>query len=804
MKIVYDQFRGIRPRQSRRSLPPGYGQVAENVRARSDDLESWREPGEVQTLAKGSVIQSLFLLARQYWLHWNEDVDVARGPIPPETDDSERTYITGLDRPRMTNVELATVPDDGDPDDGRYPYRTVALGMPAPDTAVTVDQTVSGNLDDEELLVSNGGDLDAGWEQLIGGEAEDSTENVIETEDTTAEGEIDVPFIRMRGSEHEAPVIYRDVGIEGALATRYRVEYGFDHAGHFDMMFVIAADEDGNGIGVSLEARAPFPDYSDSVTTNNAHIRLYAVTNWRNRTSLLSGGGVIDYIQFPAMLRGSGQAIQVDMTFNPDDPDRISLTMSVNVLTDETDDYSVEYTYELDASQFQGGFFAAVTGVEPGSSHGDYVGSLTVAAFGELADGNLTSYVRTFINQFSEESAPSPATSTVNLADGVDTTITIPDAQPADEDFKAYGYRVYRVATGATGSAFLLHTETLYADPDSVAPEELTFVDDKDDEDLGEPLESELFDLPPVDGRNILALPNDVMVMSVGNQVCPSVQGRPHAYPVDYRVTTDYDIVALAAIDTTVYALTESHAYMIIGSNPAQFSMAKIPQAYACVSRRSVAALARYGVVYASPDGLVVVTTSGARLISEPWITKREWEQYRPETLIGVAHDDIYFGFYREVIVGGGGAEIIQGGFVFDPDPDGFGFATLDEWAHGVHVDALTDTLYFTRDDVVYAWEAGSEHLTYTWRGRLERLPYPVAFNCAVVDAEDYEDITARYYGDGQLIGEYTVTGPGVYRIAPLRDGSGRASTYREFELELTGRSRVYAAETGNDVAELS
>ena len=793
MKLVYNIFRGIRPRQSPRSLPTGYAQTATNVRALSDDLESWREPGEEQTLAKGGVIRSLFLMARQYWLHWTEEVEVARGPIPPGTDDSERTYITGLDRPRMTNVALATTGGSG----GAYPYATVALGMPAPDTAVTVDQTVSGNLDDEELLVSNGGDLDAGWEQLIGGEAEDSTENVIETEDTTAEGEIDVPFIRMRGSEHEAPVIYRDVGIEGALASRYRVEYGFDHTGHFDMMFVIAADEDGNGIGVSLEARDPFPDYSDSVTTNNAHIRLYAVSNWRDRTSLLSGGGVVDYNQFPVMLRASGQTIQVDANINPEDPDRVILTMSVDVLTDVADDYSVEYEYELDASQFQGGFFAPVAGVESGSSHGDYIGSLTVAAFGELADGNLTSYVRTFINQFGEESAPSPSTAVVNLAEGVDTTITAPDAQPGDSDFQAYGWRLYRAATGATGSALLFHTETLYADPDNVLASELVVVDTLDDDDLGEPLESELFDLPPVDGRNVIALPNGVMVMSDGNQVCPSVRYRPHAYPVDYRVTTDYDVVALAAINTTVYALTQSHAYMIIGDDPSAFSMAKIPQAYACVSRRSVAALARYGVLYACPDGLVVVNTTGAQLISEPWIKKREWQQFSPESIVAAAHDDIYFGFYDD---GAGG----RGGFVFDPRADGFGFAPLTVWADAVFVDALTDRLYFAQGDVLYSWEGGTGRLDYTWRGRLEQLPRPAAFNAARVDAQDYDDVTARYYGDGELVAERTVTGPSVFRLPPLRDGTGRATTYRDFEVEISGNSRVYSAEVATSVAELS
>ena len=109
MKLVYNIFRGIRPRQSPRSLPTGYAQTATNVRALSDDLESWREPGEEQTLAKGGVIRSLFLMARQYWLHWTEEVEVARGPIPPGTDDSERTYITGLDRPRIGPKEYEAI-----------------------------------------------------------------------------------------------------------------------------------------------------------------------------------------------------------------------------------------------------------------------------------------------------------------------------------------------------------------------------------------------------------------------------------------------------------------------------------------------------------------------------------------------------------------------------------------------------------------------------------------------------------------------------------------------------------------------
>jgi hypothetical protein len=252
-----------------------------------------------------------------------------------------------------------------------------------------------------------------------------------------------------------------------------------------------------------------------------------------------------------------------------------------------------------------------------------------------------TSYVYTFVNDLGEESAPSFASATVLRPDGVSITVTTPTGVPSSVSSE-YGIttkRIYRAATGATGTVFLFVAEIPVGQAD--------YVDSVPDTELGEPLESEDWDLPPDDLRGILALPNGVMVGFRRNQLCLSAQNRPHAWPVRNRLNTDTDIVGIGNIDTTVVIGTESFPYVASGNDPAAYSMAKFEVPQACVSKRSFAYLTGIGVVFASPDGLVAVSGVGqVRNLTETIFTREQWQALEPESIIGIAHDDVYHFYY--------------------------------------------------------------------------------------------------------------------------------------------------------------
>jgi hypothetical protein len=105
-------------------------------------------------------------------------------------------------------------------------------------------------------------------------------------------------------------------------------------------------------------------------------------------------------------------------------------------------------------------------------------------------------------------------------------------------------------------------------------------------------------------------------------------------------------------------------------------TMRELEQPLACISKRSITSNNFRGVVYASPDGLVLVNGEGPQLISGNAKSKRDWEALIPTTLHGYMHDGRYFGFYND-----GAAK----GFMFDlRDPES-GWTDLSFHATAAH-----------------------------------------------------------------------------------------------------------------------
>ena len=399
----------------------------------------------------------------------------------------------------------------------------------------------------------------------------------------------------------------------------------------------------------------------------------------------------------------------------------------------------------------------------------------------EILESGFTSYVFTYVNEYGEESAPSLASRSVQKSGTA--TVTVETATQAPNGYGVERKRLYRAITDAEGTQFLFLEEIPLSQDE--------FADSTDDETLGEPLITQGWSLPPADMRGILALPNGIMVGHTRNEFIPSVQNRPHAYPPEFRLATDYPIVGLGAIDANVVVLTESNPYMVLGSSPDELSMQKVELPQGCVSKRSIASLQGFGVIYASPDGLIGIAGTGQTMnLTEQLFSRREWQRLRPETILGVAHDDRYFGFYED-------EEGNKGGFLVDvKEVQGFGFVPLSTHAQAAYSDTLTDTLYLVVNDEVYAWNEGAQKLTYAWRSPLYQMQYPVGMAYAQIRAVDYNDITFRLYAEGALVQEKVVTGPREF-VIPAVDAA------REWEVELEGTSRVQRFEVAEDPEEI-
>lgn len=434
----------------------------------------------------------------------------------------------------------------------------------------------------------------------------------------------------------------------------------------------------------------------------------------------------------------------------------------------------------------------------------------------------VTSYVFTYVNDLGQESAPSPVADTdfaphpfrtaiyAPSGNGDYNAITVPALSSGVPS--AYGIntvRLYRAATGATGTVFRFVIESAFTGAS------LSLVDNFADTSLGEVLQTELWDLPPDDLQGIIALPNGVVAGFTRNQLCLSVQNYPHAYPVAWRLTTDTDIVGIGNIDTTIVIFTKSFPYLAIGTDPSQYSMTKLETEQAGTSRRSIASILGMGVVGATPDGLFTVLGNGQiQNMTSTLFTRRQWQALVPESITCAVHNDIYFFSYDT------GASNGKGSFALDMKPDGFGLVPLSSHASAAYSDPITDELYLVLDSttkiinallpipdtmptvsgtVIYRFDPddGAGLMMRRYYGKLNLLPRPAAFGFAQVKASDYTNLVLRLFGDGALYYEVVVAGKEAFTL-PVND------EYESFEYELLGTSTVRSVTFAESIDELN
>ncbi len=424
---------------------------------------------------------------------------------------------------------------------------------------------------------------------------------------------------------------------------------------------------------------------------------------------------------------------------------------------------------------------------EGGGTARMYIDNINVTTIPALSDEDgaavFTNYVYTYVNEYGEEGPPSPVSDTIQFPDGGSVVLTFDDAEQPNYNLEngVSFKRIYRAATANGVTSFLF--------VDEIPFEDTTYIDTKEDFELGEELQTVDWDLPPTDGKGVIALPNGVTAMFSKNQLCPSVINRLHAYPVAYRLNFDSNVVAIAPIDTSVVVATETYPYLVVGSDPSQMSSAKFEQRQACVSKRSMVSIRNYGVIYASPDGLVAINGAGGiTLITDAYFSREEWQELEPETIVAFAHDDRYYAYYGDG----------EGGFCFDPRKGGNGLTFLSEWFRTGYSDPKTDMLNLVAEDnELYIWDdlENATKLSFDWTSKNFRLPRAGNFRAYQVRAESYANLTFRFYSNGVLVHTQAVTSEAEKVMPP------NTTTYTE--VRLTGTDRVWQVQCSEEMEEL-
>lgn len=350
-------------------------------------------------------------------------------------------------------------------------------------------------------------------------------------------------------------------------------------------------------------------------------------------------------------------------------------------------------------------------------------------------------YVYTYISTFgavSEESAPSPAAS-ITLA-STTTTVTVSGfatAPVASAGYNITELRIYRSVTSGTTATYL-YVGTVSVNP-TTGVASGSFTDNVAAANLGIQLSSTFYTPPPAALQGLITMPNGILAGFVGNEVWFCEPYLPHAWPASYMMTVGAPIVGLGVFGQTLVVCTTKQPYLITGSQPGAMSQEKVPLPEPCVAKKSITS-DQFGVLYASPNGLVSIAPGTQDVISRPLFTRDEWQAYVPSSMVGVIYQNMYICFYQ---VGSTKAALIL--MRGDTPP----LVTLDVASQAVFVTKSTADVYYVSpvDNGIYQLDADPINNTYyEWMSKTFIFPEPVNFAAAKVQADwAYIGDTAAY-----------------------------------------------------------
>lgn len=266
--------------------------------------------------------------------------------------------------------------------------------------------------------------------------------------------------------------------------------------------------------------------------------------------------------------------------------------------------------------------------------------SLSVTGGGSTTQ-RTTAYVITYVSAFGEEG---PVSNPVVGTGKVDATWTLTLPLPASGDLGAdrnlTKTRIYRTVTGTDGTttfffvAEIAITTTTYADSASDAAIS-----------LNEILSSTSWSGPPSDLQGWVTMTNGMIAGWRDNELWFCEPFRPHAWPAEYTITTEYPIVGLGVLGQTLVVTTQGTLYTATGVAPSNISLVKLPGIVPCTSRGSIVS-APDGVYFSSPQGIIIVSPGGVLNVTKELIRKDKWTSLvKTPTLRAARISSAYYAF---------------------------------------------------------------------------------------------------------------------------------------------------------------
>ena len=327
-------------------------------------------------------------------------------------------------------------------------------------------------------------------------------------------------------------------------------------------------------------------------------------------------------------------------------------------------------------------------------------------------------YVYTFVSAYGEEGPPSEPTLITCPVDS-EVTLSNLDITPAEAANRNITQRkIYRTIVGNSNTSYF-YVATI----DNMV--DTTYVDTIPDDTvaLNNILES-VFWQPPQRMDGWVMMPNGFMVGWYGKTIMFSEPYRPHAWPIEYQVSTEFEVIGMVVWGTALVVGTKSQPYLGQGVTPQSFTTQKMDAVEPCLSRRGMVATVA-GAYYPSLNGLVMVNAGGINVITTDVVTKEEWEDYNPKDIFAAPLGLQYIAFNAP-----------EFGFVFNPTEPKTKLIELDffDQVSAVSTDKYTGNVYIVRASRVFEWDPNTdERLYWQWKSKEFHLPKPVNFGAVKI-----------------------------------------------------------------------
>ena len=346
---------------------------------------------------------------------------------------------------------------------------------------------------------------------------------------------------------------------------------------------------------------------------------------------------------------------------------------------------------------------------------------MTVSAGAGSAPNETRFYTYTFINNFNEEGPPATPVSVTGPGDATFTLSSIDSwfGHPDGAGRNVVTVRIYRTVPSVSG-------ETQFFKVGDITVGTTSYNDNSSDSVVASSVVlPSTYWLPPPDALDgFVVAQNGFVVAWKGRDIFVSEAYRPHAFPPQYKKSVDYDIVGAGVFGDFIVLCTDGAPYLLSGASSSSLTMTKFDTVEPCLFKRSVVTMG-FGVLYASPNGIVLASSNGVKVLTSKIITSNVWSNYVSGDFFAVKYFDRYLAFYSPTRA-----------IVFDvSDPErGFSSITSVRDVLGLEVDGYNNNVYIISDSSVFELGAGSVRDVASWKSKVFNFGSPENLAALQVD----------------------------------------------------------------------